>query len=134
MSSDNIARLIFGLILFVCLLINGKNYLEYKTVIEKEKPVEYTVVKTYYTVGRGRSYHMDATFQGRAYKLDITKRIADNIDTNIYPAVYYVKRSDKLITNWNTTLSLRIVILSSILIILCCIPFNKFIGKAKPLS
>lgn len=131
LKAGNIARLILGLVYLIIFLISGSNYLEYKTVIETDKPVEYTVVKTYYTSGRGRSYHMDATFQNRAYRLDITQRIADNIEENIYPDLYYVKTKDKLITNWHITRSRRILIFSFSFLILCMIPFGKIIEKVK---
>ncbi|SEW47101.1 hypothetical protein SAMN05428988_6603 [Chitinophaga sp. YR573] len=100
MSSGNIARLIFGLGCYVIFLITGRNHLEYKTVIEKDKPVKYVVEKTFYkSSGRGRTYHMNVVFEGRSYITDITERIADNIENNIFPDVYYVKRKDMLINS-----------------------------------
>jgi hypothetical protein len=131
MSSANISKLIIGLIFFTIFLINSRNYLVYKSVVEKDKPVEYTVVKTYYKSGRGRSYYMDVTFQSKKYKLWITEKTANNIEEKIYPDVYYVKRDDSLITNWNITRSFRILIAAFIFVFVWMLPFNKIIGKAN---
>lgn len=132
MSSGNIARLIFGLGCSVLFLIMGRNYLEYKAVIEKDEPVKYVVEKIFHkSSGRGRTYHMNVIFEGRSYSTDITSRIAGNIENNIFPDVYYVKSRDMLINNWYVTRSLRFVIVSFIVVVICIVPWGKINVKRK---
>ena len=130
-KSNKIARLVGGLFFFVILIISSTHYQKYKAVIAKDKPINYSVVKVYNNSGRGRSYFMDVVFDGRPYKVSITERIAHGIAANKYPAVYYVKKYDKLITVWTAIYCGRFIMLAIVVVIICCIPFEKIFAKGN---
>ncbi len=134
MSSKNIVRLIFGLGFFVILLMSGKDYQKYRATLAENKPVKYTVANVYYKVSRGRSYFMDVVFEGRPYKVSITENIAHGIAADKYPAVYYVKENDVLITAWSAVFCRRLIILSLVVILICSIPFERIFPKKKQIK
>lgn len=118
----NIIRVIFLILIYT----SYQNFHVYDKVIKANNSIKYEIINTEkHSGGRGSYFSISVKYLDKEYNLNITSNTYKSILSKKFPALYYVENKDKVISDWQRTVSKRLFILFIICFSSSLIPISK---------
>jgi hypothetical protein len=126
-NKATILKLVFGLMFSIIIIINLKDYIEYKSVMTESNPISYIYTdKRINKGGRGDSYEMDYKYFNIKGTVYITSKEFFLIEKGIFPELFYSKKNGLIFSRWEIKKSIRITVLFLVFFIVVVFPWSRF--------
>lgn len=114
-------KIFFRVLFAIISIISLMGYIIYKPAL-KQQPITYQIIDKVKQGGRGKYYVLSVSYKQTVYKVDITRKMYNEIDRGKFPALYYSQTYNKIVSEWTIEVFMRVFVLFLILALITFIP------------
>lgn len=118
----NIVRICIVFFIMHCFF----KYKVFKETLGGNLPIEYNFIeKRRHSGGRGDYFTAKIEYNLKVYSISITDDIYKNIDSGVYPKLFYVTTQDEVISEWSSKKYWRLTVIGIVGLAVTFIPYRK---------